>query len=58
MCGWLKDRFGFSWQVVPKGMGEFFAGGPERAGRAMEAMFQMRKIDVAAMQAAADGAAA
>jgi predicted 3-demethylubiquinone-9 3-methyltransferase (glyoxalase superfamily) len=55
-CGWLKDRFGLSWQVVPKGMGDFFAGDPERARRAMEAMLQMRKLDVAAMHAAAAGA--
>jgi predicted 3-demethylubiquinone-9 3-methyltransferase (glyoxalase superfamily) len=54
-CGWLKDRYGLSWQVVPKGMAEFFAGDPGRARRAMEAMLQMRKIDLAAMNAAADG---
>jgi predicted 3-demethylubiquinone-9 3-methyltransferase (glyoxalase superfamily) len=54
-CGWLKDRYGMSWQVVPKGMGDYFAGDPERARRAMEAMLQMRKIDVAAMEAAAAG---
>ena len=56
-CGWLKDRFGLSWQVVPRGMDEMFAPGadPARAARAMEAMFGMRKIDMAAMQRAADG---
>jgi predicted 3-demethylubiquinone-9 3-methyltransferase (glyoxalase superfamily) len=53
-CGWLKDRYGLSWQVVPKGMAEFFAGDPGRARRAMEAMLQMRRIDVAALHAAAD----
>ena len=56
MCGWLKDRFGLSWQVVPEGMEELFADpDPARAKRAMEAMLQMRKIDLAALQAAADG---
>jgi predicted 3-demethylubiquinone-9 3-methyltransferase (glyoxalase superfamily) len=55
-CGWLKDRFGVSWQVVPTGMAELFADSdPERARRAMEAMLKMRKLDLAALQAAADG---
>jgi predicted 3-demethylubiquinone-9 3-methyltransferase (glyoxalase superfamily) len=58
-CGWLKDRFGLSWQVVPDGMDELFSDpDPERARRAMEAMLKMRKIDIAALQAAADGASA
>src|SRR5687767_10334000 len=56
MCGWLRDRFGLSWQVVPEGMEELFADpDPARAQRAMEAMLQMKKIDIAALQAAADG---
>ena len=55
-CGWCKDRWGMNWQVVPKGMDEFFNGSdPARTERAMRAMLTMRKIDVAAMQAAADG---
>ena len=55
-CGWLKDRYGLSWQVVPTGMDELFADSdPERARRAMEAMFKMRKLDVAALRAAAEG---
>src|SRR3989440_1941183 len=54
-CGWLKDRFGLSWQVVPTGMDELFAHpDPERARRAMEAMFGMRKLDIAALRSAAD----
>ena len=59
-CGWLKDRYGLSWQVVPKGMGDYFAGDPDpaRAQRAMQAMLGMRKLDVAALKAAADGAPA
>ena len=55
-CGWLKDRYGLSWQVVPKGMDELFSHpDKERARRAMEAMFGMKKLDVAALQRAADG---
>lgn len=56
-CGWLKDRFGVSWQVVPTGIEEVFsASDPERAERAMKAMLQMVKIDIAALRSAADGA--
>ena len=55
-CGWLKDKFGLSWQVVPTGMEELFADpDQERARRAMETMFKMTKIDAAALRAAADG---
>ena len=56
-CGWLKDRYGLSWQVVPTGMDEVFADpDPARAQRAMQAMLGMRKLDLAALRAAADGA--
>jgi predicted 3-demethylubiquinone-9 3-methyltransferase (glyoxalase superfamily) len=55
-CGWLKDRFGLSWQVVPGGMEELFSGPDQaRAERAMKAMLGMVKIDIAALQSAADG---
>jgi predicted 3-demethylubiquinone-9 3-methyltransferase (glyoxalase superfamily) len=55
MCGWLRDKYGLSWQVVPRGMEELFADpDPARAQRAVQAMMQMRKLDVAALQAAAD----
>ena len=55
-CGWCKDRFGLSWQVVPTGMDELFSDpDPSRAGRAMQAMFGMKKLDIAALKAAADG---
>jgi predicted 3-demethylubiquinone-9 3-methyltransferase (glyoxalase superfamily) len=58
-CGWLSDRFGLSWQVVPEGMDELFAHpDPERASRAMKAMLGMGKIDIAELQRAADGVAA
>jgi predicted 3-demethylubiquinone-9 3-methyltransferase (glyoxalase superfamily) len=57
-CGWLKDRYGLSWQVTPTGMGELFADSePERARRAMDAMLKMRKLDIATLLAAADGRA-
>jgi predicted 3-demethylubiquinone-9 3-methyltransferase (glyoxalase superfamily) len=55
-CGWLKDRYGLSWQIVPVGMEEYLTDAdPERSRRAMEAMLTMRKIDLAAIRAAADG---
>lgn len=55
-CGWLKDKYGVSWQVTPEGMDEMFADpDPGRAQRAMQAMLTMSKIDVAALHAAADG---
>ncbi len=56
MCGWLKDRFGLSWQVVPNRLIELI-GSPDaaKAKRAMEAMFKMKKIDIAAIEAAARG---
>jgi predicted 3-demethylubiquinone-9 3-methyltransferase (glyoxalase superfamily) len=54
-CGWLKDRFGLSWQVVPAGMEAVLNDpDPARAQRAMKAMLGMTRIDVAALQAAAD----
>jgi predicted 3-demethylubiquinone-9 3-methyltransferase (glyoxalase superfamily) len=55
-CGWLKDRFGVSWQVVPKQLNELLAG-PDRDGarRAMEAMLQMSKLDVVKLQEAYEG---
>jgi predicted 3-demethylubiquinone-9 3-methyltransferase (glyoxalase superfamily) len=55
-CGWLKDRYGLSWQVIPDTMGELFAGaGAEGAKRAMTAMLAMKKIDLAALRRAAAG---
>ena len=55
-CGWLKDRYGVSWQVVPKAW-EAMANDPDRAKseRAMAAMFEMKKLDIAALQRAFDG---
>jgi predicted 3-demethylubiquinone-9 3-methyltransferase (glyoxalase superfamily) len=55
-CGWLKDRFGLSWQVVPTGMDELFSDpDPTKAQRAMQAMLQMNKLDIAALRSAAEG---
>lgn len=57
-CGWLKDKYGMSWQVVPGGMQEMLNDpDQERAQRAMKAMLGMKKIDLAALRAAADGTA-
>jgi predicted 3-demethylubiquinone-9 3-methyltransferase (glyoxalase superfamily) len=54
-CGWLKDRYGLSWQVVPAGLEELFTDSDAgRAGRAMQAMLGMKKIDMGAVRAAAD----
>ncbi|MFD9884534.1 VOC family protein [Streptomyces alboflavus] len=56
-CGWLKDKYGLSWQVVPDELITLVTDpDPERAQRAMAAMLQMQKIDVATVRAAADGA--
>ena len=55
-CGWIKDRWGLSWQVVPKRLHELLADlDPARARRAMQAMLKMKKLDVAEMERAADG---
>ncbi len=55
MCGWLKDRFGLSWQVVPRELEQLLADpDPGRAARATKAMLGMRKIDIAAVRQAAD----
>ena len=54
-CGWLKDKFGLSWQVIPAQLGEVLGDpDPQRAARAMQAMLGMRKLDIAAMRRAAD----
>ena len=56
-CGWLKDRFGLSWQIVPRQLMELTSDpDPDRARRAMEAMLRMGKIDVEELRRAADAA--
>lgn len=50
-CGWLKDRYGLSWQIVPKGLTEVLSDpDPARAERAMKAMLGMRKLDIQALR--------
>jgi predicted 3-demethylubiquinone-9 3-methyltransferase (glyoxalase superfamily) len=55
-CGWLTDRFGVSWQIVPVVMGEMLKNpDPAKAERAMQAMMKMTKLDIAALKRAYDG---
>ena len=55
-CGWLKDRFGLSWQIIPNALGELLGDkDPARAKRVMDAMLKMKKIEVAKLRAAYDG---
>ena len=57
-CGWLKDRFGLSWQVIPTKMNDYIGGpDPEGAGRAVQAMLTMSKLDLDAMRRAYEGSA-
>ncbi|MGH7610151.1 MAG: VOC family protein [Candidatus Dormibacteria bacterium] len=54
-CGWLKDRYGLSWQIVPQAMAEMMSDPDQgRRDRAMAAVLRMRKLDIAAIRAAAD----
>ena len=56
MCGWLKDRWGLSWQITPKRLLELNSDpAPDKARRAMEKMLTMRKIDIAEVERAAEG---
>jgi predicted 3-demethylubiquinone-9 3-methyltransferase (glyoxalase superfamily) len=55
-CGWLQDRYGVSWQVIPRALGEMLGDeDPERAGRVMNAMLQMTKIEIEGLRAAYEG---
>jgi predicted 3-demethylubiquinone-9 3-methyltransferase (glyoxalase superfamily) len=55
-CGWLKDRYGLSWQIVPKQLGELMRSSDRAAaGRVMQAMLKMKKLDVAGLERAAEG---
>ena len=54
MCGWLKDKFGFSWQIVPTRMGKLLSQtDPQKAHRVMQALLQMKKLDIAKLEQAA-----
>jgi len=56
MCGWCKDKFGLSWQIIPKQLGELMGDpDPEKSQRVMQAMLKMQKIIVADLQKAYDG---
>ena len=56
MCGWCKDRWGVSWQIVPRRMGDYLGNSdPAAAGRAYSAMMTMRRLDIAAFEAAIAG---
>jgi len=55
-CGWLKDKYGLSWQINPRILGEMLSDkDPEKAKRVMEAMLQMEKIDIKTLRQAYDG---
>ena len=55
-CGWLKDKYGLSWQIIPRALGEMLSNPDrEKAGRAMQAMLQMNKIDIEEMRRAFEG---
>ena len=55
-CGWLKDKFGLSWQIIPKVLGDLLADkDPQRSQRVMQAMLKMTKIDIAGLHVAAAG---
>ncbi len=55
-CGWLKDKFGLSWQIVPKALGELMGDpDPVKAGRVMGAMLKMKKLDIYGLKKAYDG---
>ena len=57
MCGWLKDRYGLSWQVIPTALGRFMSDpDPQKSQRVMQAILKMRKIDLAKLEAAYKGA--
>ncbi len=55
-CGWLKDKFGLSWQIIPSALGKLMGDKDrEKANRVMQAMLKMKKIDIAGLQRAYDG---
>ena len=55
VCGWLKDRFGLSWQVAPSLIGEWLTQDPASANRVMQAVMRMTKLDIAALRQAYEG---
>ena len=57
-CGWLKDKFGLSWQIVPANINELVQGDPETSDRVMRALMQMKKLDIGALERAREQAPA
>jgi predicted 3-demethylubiquinone-9 3-methyltransferase (glyoxalase superfamily) len=56
-CGWLKDKFGLSWQIIPSALGRMLSDpNPEKSGRAMQAMLKMQKIDIKTLEKAFENA--
>ena len=55
MCGWIKDRFGLPWQVVPSQIGRWMSGDPAAADRVMKAVLGMVKLDIPTLERAFDG---
>ncbi len=56
-CGWLRDKFGFAWNIVPKGLSEYVGhDDPEKRDRAMKALLEMKKLDINEIRKAAEGA--
>jgi predicted 3-demethylubiquinone-9 3-methyltransferase (glyoxalase superfamily) len=53
-CGWLKDKYGLSWQIVPAILPQLISGDPAKSNRVMQALMQMKKLDIAELQKAAE----
>jgi predicted 3-demethylubiquinone-9 3-methyltransferase (glyoxalase superfamily) len=54
-CGWLKDKYGLSWQVVPANIGEWIGGDPERSNRVMQEVLKMKKLEIEPLKRAYEG---
>jgi predicted 3-demethylubiquinone-9 3-methyltransferase (glyoxalase superfamily) len=56
MCGWLKDKFGLSWHIIPANIGELMSDpDPQKSNRVMQALLKMKKLDIGTLQKARDG---
>jgi predicted 3-demethylubiquinone-9 3-methyltransferase (glyoxalase superfamily) len=55
-CGWLTDKFGVSWQIIPRALGEWMSGGPAKAQSVMQALLKMKKLDIAKLKQAYEAA--
>lgn len=53
-CGWLKDKFGLSWQIVPAALGDFMSGDPRGSEGVMEALLRMKKLDIEILRQASE----